>query len=121
MWKYWGRRSESGFLYVENGDAVSLSRAKGKIVMVNGRVSGDVYQRLVSAGAVGFISVEGSPLDEGVDRVPCQRSLPMIFPGDAAEVIEGLSESAEDIHEMQENIVAGFRGRIFIIRMQWSW
>ena len=36
------------------GNAVSLSRAKGKIVMVNGRVSGDVYQRLVSAGAVGF-------------------------------------------------------------------
>ena len=32
--------------------------------MVNGRVSGDVYQRLVSAGAVGFVSVEGSPLDE---------------------------------------------------------
>ena len=58
---------KADFLYVENGDAVSLSRAKGKIVMVNGRVSGDVYQRLVSAGAVGFISVEGSPLDEGVD------------------------------------------------------
>ena len=99
---------KADFLYVENGDAVSLSRAKGKIVMVNGRVSGDVYQRLVSAGAVGFISVEGSPLDEGVDRVPCQRSLPMIFPGDAAEVIEGLSESAEDIHEMQEK----YSGRI---------
>lgn len=99
---------KADFLYVENGDAVSLSRAKGKIVMVNGRVSGDVYQRLVSAGAVGFISVEGSPLDEGVDRVPCQRSLPMIFPGDVAEVIEGLSESAEDIHEMQEK----YSGRI---------
>ena len=103
---------KADFLYVENGDAVSLSRAKGKIVMVNGRVSGDVYQRLVSAGAVGFISVEGSPLDEGVDRVPCQRSLPMIFPGDAAEETEGLSESAEDIHEMQEK----YSGR-----MQWSW
>ena len=25
MWKYWRRRSESLFLYVENGDAVSLS------------------------------------------------------------------------------------------------
>lgn len=99
---------KADFLYVENGDAVSLSRAKGKIVMVNGRVSGDVYQRLGSAGAVGFVSVEGSPLDEGVDRVPCQRSLPMIFPGDAAEVIEGLSESAEDIHEMQEK----YSGRI---------
>ena len=29
---------KADFLYVENGDAVSLSRAKGKIVMVNGRV-----------------------------------------------------------------------------------
>lgn len=93
---------------MENGDAVSLSRAKGKIVMVNGRVSGDVYQRLVSAGAVGFVSVEGSPLDEGVDRVPCQRSLPMIFPGNAEGEIEGLSESSEDIHEMQEK----YSGRI---------
>lgn len=99
---------KADFLYVENGDAVSLSRAKGKIVMVNGRVSGDVYQRLVSAGAVGFISVEGSPLDEGVDRVPCQRSLPMIFPGNAEGEIEGLSESSEDIHEMQEK----YSGRI---------
>ena len=99
---------KADFLYVENGDAVSLSRAKGKIVMVNGRVSGDVYQRLVSAGVVGFISVEGSPLDEGVDRVPCQRSLPMIFPGNAEGEIEGLSESSEDIHEMQEK----YSGRI---------
>ena len=99
---------KADFLYVENGDAVSLSRAKGKIVMVNGRVSGDVYQRLVSAGAVGFVSVEGSPLDEGVDRVPCQRSLPMIFPGNAEGEIEGLSESSEDIHEMQEK----YSGRI---------
>lgn len=89
--------------------------------MVNGRVSGDVYQRLVSAGAVGFVSVEGSPLDEGVDRVPCQRSLPMIFPGNAEGEIEGLSESSEDIHEMQENIVVGSRVRIFIIKMRWSW
>lgn len=94
------------FLYVENGDDISLSGAKGKIILVNGRVSGELYQRLVAAGAVGFVSVEGSPLDEGVDRVPCQRSLPMIFPGD---VTEGLSKPAdEDIQKVQEN----YNGRI---------
>lgn len=86
-----GEGLRAPFLYVENGDDISLSCAGGKIVMVNGRVSGELYQRLVDAGVVGFVSVEGSPLDEGVDRVPCQRSLPIILPGEAAEVIEGLS------------------------------
>lgn len=108
-------------MYVENGDAVSLSRAKGKIVMVNGRVSGDVYQRLVSAGAVGFISVEGSPLDEGVDRVPCQRSLPTIFPGMQQKRQKDCRSLQRIFTRYRKNIVAGFRGRIFIIRMQWSW
>lgn len=89
------------FLYVENGDDISLSGAKGKIVMVNGRVSGELYQRLVAAGVVGFVSVEGSPLDEGVDRVPCQRSLPMILPGEAAEV-EGLLEPSGNIQKVEE-------------------
>ena len=65
---------QADFLYVENGDAVSLSRAKGKIVMVNGRVSGDVYQRLVSMELLVFISVEVLRWMR-VDRVPCQRSL----------------------------------------------
>ncbi len=92
---------QAPFLYVENGDDISLSGAKGKIVMVNGRVSGELYRRLVAAGVVGFVSVEGSPLDEGVDRVPCQRSLPMILPGEAAEV-EGLLELSEDVQKVQE-------------------
>lgn len=41
--------------------------------------------------------------------------------GDAAEETEGLSESAEDIHKMQEKYSGRIPGRIFIIRMQWSW
>lgn len=93
---------QAPFLYVENGDDISLSGAKGKLAMVNGRVSGELYQRLVAAGVAGFVSVEGSPLDEGPDRVPCQRSLPMILPGEAAETIEGLAESPEDIQKVQE-------------------
>ena len=87
------------FLYVENGDAISLSRAKDKLVMVNGRVNGELYQRLVKAGAVGFVSVEGAPLDEGEDRIPCQRSLPVSLPGDSAE---GWREIEEDIEKVQE-------------------
>ncbi len=81
---------KADFLYVENGDAVSLSRAKGKIVMVNGRVSGDVYQRLVSAGAVGFISVEGSPLDERSGQGSLSAQLADDLSGDAAEETEGI-------------------------------
>ena len=81
------------FLYVENGDDISLSRAKGRIVMVNGRVRGDVYRRLVNVGTAGFVSVEGTPLDEGVDRLPCQRSLPVFLPGE---------EKEEDIQKMQK-------------------
>ena len=102
---------QAPFLYVENGDDISLSGAKGKIVMVNGRVSGELYRRLVAAGVVGFVSVEGSPLDEGVDRVPCQRSLPMILLGEAAEVIEGLSGNSSkenqslDITEATEGLL----------------
>ena len=97
---------QAPFLYVENGDDISLSRAKGKIAMVNGRVSGELYQRLVAAGVVGFVSVEGSPLDEGVDRVPCQRSLPMILPGKTAEAIEVLSD-IQKVQEIYSNRIPG--------------
>ena len=61
---------EAPFVYAENGDEISLAHVSGKIVMVNDPVRKDMYQKLVKAGAVGFISIAGSPLDEGVDLVP---------------------------------------------------
>ena len=54
------------FLYVENADEISLANARGKIVMVNDPVRKELYQKLVKAGVAGFISIAGSPLDEGV-------------------------------------------------------
>ncbi len=38
--------------------------------MVNDPVRKELYQKLVKAGVVGFISIAGSPLDEGVDLTP---------------------------------------------------
>ena len=64
------------FLYAENGDDISLSYAKGKIVMVNEPVRKEMYQKLVKAGAVGFLSITGTPLDEGEDLKPKAYSLP---------------------------------------------
>ncbi|MBQ5806281.1 MAG: Zn-dependent exopeptidase M28, partial [Lachnospiraceae bacterium] len=44
-----GSTPESGIeapvLYAENGDAINLSFAKGKIVMVNNPMNGDMYQK----------------------------------------------------------------------------
>lgn len=70
------------FVYAENGDDISLAQVKGKIVMVNDPVRKDMYQKLVKAGAVGFISIAGSPLDEGVDLIPRAYGLPKNLPGE---------------------------------------
>lgn len=95
---------KADFLYVENGDDISLFRARGKIVMVNGRVDVQLYQRLVRAGVIGFISVEGTPLDEGVDRVPCSRSLPGMVPGD---VWADFSDDMEMVRERYGKRIPG--------------
>ena len=73
---------EASFAYAENGDDISLAHVSGKIVMVNDPVRKDMYRKLVKAGAVGFISIAGSPLDEGVDLVPCAYALPKNLPGE---------------------------------------
>lgn len=67
---------EAPFLYAENGDAINLSFAKGKIVMVNNPVNKDMYEKLVKAGAVAFLSITGTPIDEGLDRIPEDRAVP---------------------------------------------
>ena len=72
----------ASFLYVENADEISLANARGKIVMVNDPVRKELYQKLVKAGVVGFISIAGSPLDEGVDLTPRAYSLPKNLPGE---------------------------------------
>lgn len=67
---------EGEFLYVENGDDISLSHAAGKIVMVNEIVRKDMYLKLLKAGAAGFVSISGSPTDTGEDRIPRAAAIP---------------------------------------------
>lgn len=76
---------EAEFLYVENGDDISLSHAAGKIVMVNEIVRKDMYLKLLKAGAAGFVSISGSPTDTGEDRIPSAASIPQ-------KVYEALNE-----------------------------
>lgn len=67
---------EAEFLYVENGDDISLSHVAGKIVMVNEIVRKDMYLKLLKAGAAGFVSISGSPTDTGEDRIPRASAIP---------------------------------------------
>ncbi|SHO49229.1 M28 family metallopeptidase [Anaerocolumna xylanovorans] len=66
---------EAPFLYIENGDEISLSFAKGKIVMVNGPVKKEMYQNLVRAQAAGFVTMSGIPIDAGEDLEPAGYTL----------------------------------------------
>ncbi len=66
---------EAPFLYVENGDPVSLSHAEGKIVLINGGANAENYEKLEKAGAVGFLILTGTPLDKDEDRLPDYRTL----------------------------------------------
>jgi len=72
---------EAPFVYAENGDEISLRCVEGKIVLVNGPVRPDLYTRLMESGAAAFLSVTGTPIDEGADRLPAHRELR--FPGKA--------------------------------------
>lgn len=80
-----GEGVEAEFLYVENGDDISLSHAAGKIVMVNEIVRKDMYLKLLKAGAAGFVSINGSPTDTGEDRIPRAAAIPQ-------KVYEALNE-----------------------------
>ena len=52
------------FAYVQQGNTDDLRGVKGKIVLVDGRVAPDVYERIVKAGAVGFVSWSGTVIDD---------------------------------------------------------
>ena len=62
-------------MYAENGDDISLSYAKGKIVLVNQPMTPDMYARLVNAGAAAFLTITGTPIDQGEDLIPAERAL----------------------------------------------
>ncbi len=90
---------EAPFYYAENGDSINLSFARGKIVMVNNPVNADMYQKLVKAGAVAFVTITGTPIDEGEDRKLYARKAPK-----ASETpIQGVVVHFIDAMEMVEN------------------
>ncbi|MDO4448041.1 MAG: M20/M25/M40 family metallo-hydrolase [Lachnospiraceae bacterium] len=93
---------EAEFLYVENGDDISLSHAAGKIVMVNEIVRKDLYLRLIKAGAAGFVSISGSPVDEGEDRIPRAAAIPQkVYESlNEKELIQGVGVHYLDAVEM---------------------
>jgi hypothetical protein len=83
------------FLYVEKGDDISLADAKGAVVMICETVREQMCERLLQAKVAGFVTVCGSPLDQGEDRLPVRyRRKECALPGvsihylDAMELLE---------------------------------
>ena len=68
--------SEAGiaapFLYVEKGDDISLLKAKGCVVLLCETVREAMCQKLLQAGVLGFVTVCGTPLDEGEAKIPLE-------------------------------------------------
>ena len=52
------------FLYAENCGDIALAQARGKIILLNAHVSPYQYEKIVKAGAAGFIAISGTPIDE---------------------------------------------------------
>lgn len=61
---------EAPFYYLPNTDAYSLSKCKGKIVMIDGYLGYWRYQDILENGAVGFITYDGNAnyVDEDIDQ-----------------------------------------------------
>lgn len=93
---------EAEFLYAENGDDISLSHAKGKIVMVNEIVRKDMYLKLIKAGAAGFVSISGTPVEEGEDLIPRAAGIPQkLFDSlNESELIQGVGIHYKDAVEI---------------------
>lgn len=93
---------EAEFLYAENGEDISLSHAKGKIVMVNEIVRKDMYLKLMKAGAAGFVSISGTPVEEGEDLIPRAAGIPQkLFDSlNESELIQGVGIHYKDAVEI---------------------
>ena len=50
---------EAPFYYLRDKDSLSMSQCRGKIVMIDGRMGYWLYQDVLEAGAVGFITYDG--------------------------------------------------------------
>ncbi len=63
------------FYYAENLTAVDLANCKGKIVLVNGYFSLDMFRKLQKAGAVAFVTMSGTMLETEEDSDLFTRTL----------------------------------------------
>lgn len=55
---------EAGFVYIENITDVNLNNIKGKVCLLHGRMTPEVSEKLVKAGAAGTITIAGNFIDE---------------------------------------------------------
>lgn len=83
------------FFFAGKGDDISLSQAKDAVVMVCDPVREAMIDKIKAAGILGFVTVCGTPLDKGEDRIPQQyRRKESDLPGasihylDAWEIVE---------------------------------
>ncbi len=117
---------EAPFLFAEKGDNINLSDANGKIVMVCDPMNPDMYQKLIQAGAVAFLTIAGTPVDKGADLNPDNRAMPLmpehpiqggiIHYQDAVEVVEKGASRARftlkqaEIKDISRNVIARIEG-----------
>lgn len=67
--------ADGELLYIENADEISLKKAAGKIVLVNGIVNDSLYKKLQQYNVLGFISIVGTPADKANDAMPTSKIL----------------------------------------------
>lgn len=96
---------EAPLVYVEGGDPVSLSRARGAIALCAERVREAFCRKLIEAGALGFISACGTPLDAPEDRLRQELALR----GDAQGRLPGAYIHYNDARELVERGAARVR------------
>lgn len=58
---------EAPFIYADDLDAIHVTQLKDKIVLFNGGLRYVNYKKIIEAGAVGFITFNGSVYDETVE------------------------------------------------------
>ena len=86
------------FCYVQQASPLDLLHVKGKIVLVNGNVNPEIYERIIKAGAVGFLTWSGTVIDD-VDKTDIElRTLRETFLRHGK--IPGLTMRARDAMEM---------------------
>ncbi|MBP3323906.1 MAG: M28 family peptidase [Clostridia bacterium] len=86
------------FVYAGNGMPVDLKNVKGKIVMVNGYMRVPMYKKLIEAGAIGFVTMDGTMRDTEEDSDLYTRKLRSAL--QAFGLIPGVNIRIKDAFEM---------------------